>query len=320
MKLMLRMLLKPPRNTPLLKASNLSEKLMPERTILYLKWEANNPTRTHKDRAAYNQVLNAVLRGYKVVTVGTCGNFGVSIAYYAYMFNIKAVVYIPASYSNMRLKEMLKYGAEIVYVDGEYEDTVKISRENALKNGWYDANPGSVNDMVNVDSFSVIALEIFKTLRIVPSVVTVPVGNGTTLAGIYRGFKSIHERYNVPLPVIVGATTSGGNQILESWRRGEVVYLNNLHETWVNEPLVSRESFNCREALRAVRETGGKIYAYDDNELLAMTDIISKLEYVSPLPASSSSILAALDFAREEGILGIYVAIVTGGTPSWRRH
>mgnify|MGYP003676431292 CR=1 FL=1 len=47
---------------------------------LYIKYEGDNPTGTQKDRIAFAQLYDALRREYNVVSLATCGNYGVAMA------------------------------------------------------------------------------------------------------------------------------------------------------------------------------------------------------------------------------------------------
>ncbi len=283
---------------------------------IYIKWEGNNPTGTQKDRAAYMHVRRAIEQGYDTVTVGTCGNFGASLAYFANLYGIRAVIYVPSRYTNGRVREMREYNAEVVYVDGSYEDAVERSVLDAMKYGYYDSNPGSVNGRVAIESFKAIAYEIVAALGLVPDVVSVPLGNGTTLAGIYMGFREMLDMgLSRKLPVMLGATTKLGNQIAETLRRGseELVSLgeDEVRETEYNEPLVSIRAFDGEYALEAIRRSGGLAFEFYDDELLQLSEEL-RMEGIDPLPASSSSLGAIERYLEFGGYLENAVAVVTG--------
>ena len=158
---------------------------------LYLEFEGVNPTGTQKDRAALLHVLEAKRNGYTTISVGTCGNYGVAIAYYASLMKMRSVIYVPAHYTNKRVSEMIKMGASIVQVHGSYEETVEASIKDARENNWYDANPGSEHSNISLKGYSMIAYDIYNELGFAPDVIIIPVGNGSTLAGIYQGFESL---------------------------------------------------------------------------------------------------------------------------------
>ncbi|MEM3446645.1 MAG: pyridoxal-phosphate dependent enzyme [Candidatus Korarchaeum sp.] len=284
---------------------------------IYVKWEGDNPTGTQKDRAAFTHVRRAIEQGYDTVTVGTCGNFGVALAYFADLLGLRAVIYVPSSYMNGRVWEMRRYGAKVILVDGKYEDAVERSVIDAMKYGYYDSNPGSVNGGVALESFKEIAYEIVDALGSVPDLVSVPLGNGTTLAGIYEGFAEIARAgLSRRVPVILGATTIYGNQVAETLKRGsaELIALNesDIRETEHNEPLVSMRSFDGEYALEAIRMSNGHVFEFDDDELLTLAEELKK-EGLNPLPASASSLGAIERYVSEfGGEFEVAVAVVTG--------
>ena len=151
---------------------------------IYIKFEGGNPSGTQKDRIAFAQAMDAMRRGFDAITVATCGNYGVAISLAASLAGLRGIIFIPESYHTKRIKEMTDYGAEIIRVSGDYENTVMLSQQHAKKNDIYDANPGGTNTLLQLKAYGEIAFEIYDELRDAPAVVAVSVSNGTTLAGI----------------------------------------------------------------------------------------------------------------------------------------
>ncbi len=281
--------------TPLLRLRFLERLLARDGSRLYAKYEGVNPTGTHKDRAAALHVQRALEEGFKVLTAGTCGNFGVSLAYYSMMVGARAVIFVPRRYTLERMADLKRYGAQIVFVDGSYEDAVKESVRAASENGWYDANPGSSNGFVNFEAYSALAYEIAWELGDAPASVALPVGNGTTLAGVYMGFRRLKDLgYVERVPRMIGVTTVHGNSAVDSFLSGKdrAVPLRSAKETRYNEPLVSTISFDGDAALRALRESGGAALRVSDRAMLNHSRLLKELEGIDVLPASASVVEA----------------------------
>ncbi|MEZ0346800.1 MAG: pyridoxal-phosphate dependent enzyme [Infirmifilum sp.] len=307
--------------TPLYRLHSITKILQLDDIPVYVKYEGVNPTGTHKDRAARAHVAKAVENEMNTITVGTCGNYGVAISYFAQAAGLRSVIFVPRSYENSRVEEMKRYGAQIVLVDGTYEEAVALSSRAARVNGWYDANPGGYSDKVSFEAYSSIAHEIIYELGDAPYAVSIPVGNGTTLVGVYLGFlKAYKEGLATRIPRLVAGTTVLGNQIAASWKDSSIepVILSpsSIKETPVNEPLVSYKSFNALEALQAIRSTDGSVYEFSDEEMLEMALLLRAVERVGVLPASAASLLALRSFKAEEEIEGPLVAVITG---RWRK-
>jgi len=161
---------------------------------LYLKFEGTTPTGTQKDRIAFAQVMDALRRGYDTVTVATCGNYGAAISLATSIAGLNCEIYIPEKYHTSRIKEIENTGARIIRVPGDYEDAVKSSQKTADEKEFYDANAGGENTMLQLKAYGEIAYEIYDELRDAPAILALPVSNGTTLAGVYKGFVSLYRR------------------------------------------------------------------------------------------------------------------------------
>lgn len=66
----------------------------------------------------------------------TDGNHGRGVAWAAQQLGQKAVVYMPKGSSLTRLNNIKATGADAYITDLNYDDTVRLSAENARKNGW----------------------------------------------------------------------------------------------------------------------------------------------------------------------------------------
>ena len=285
---------------------------------LYIKYEGENPSGTQKDRIAFAQVQDAFRRNYDTISVATCGNYGVAIAYAAFLAGMRCKIYIPETYHTDRIKEMEKFDAEIIRLPGSYEDTVSKSSEYALNNEWYDANPGGANTPLQIAAYAQIAHEIYEELRDAPKYVASPVSNGTLLAGVYRGFVSLYKRGKTSrIPRFVAASAAHKNPIISSYRAGfdscKDIDPKLIKETAVNEPLINWHSFDGDEALWAIRQSGGEAHHISDKKMREMSAFLLKKEGYRILPASTSGLIALLEIhEKKELINDRYVALLTG--------
>ena len=285
---------------------------------LYIKYEGDNPSGTQKDRIAFAQVHDAIRRDFDIISLATCGNYGVAVAYAAYLAGIKCKIFIPESYHTERLKEMEVFDAEIIRLPGTYEDTVTQSSELALKNGWYDANPGGVNTSLQIKVYAEIANEIYDELHDAPKYIAAPVSNGTLLAGIYRGFVSLHKRGKTSrIPIFIAGSAAYKNPIISSFKAGldtcKDIDPKLIKETATNEPLINWHSFDGDEALYAIKQSAGEAHHISDKKMKEMSTFLLKKEGYRILPASTSGLIALLQMHnKNEMINDRYVAILTG--------
>ena len=285
---------------------------------LYLKFEGGNPTGTQKDRIAFVQVRDALRRGFDAITLATCGNYGAAMAFASCLAGLRCFIHIPSTYHTKRAQEMTNYGAEIVRVDGDYEKSVEVSKEFAVAGEIYDANPGGANTILQLRGYGEIAYEIYDEIRDAPGFVAVPVSNGTTLAGIYRGFVSLYRRGKTSrIPRMIAGSSYGKNPIIHAFQK-KIPYCTDLEpeqirETAVNEPLINWQSLDGNHALEAVRLSRGWAAYASDKSMLDFARLIREREGLNALPASTAGLIALLELHGKEQLANDrYVIILTG--------
>ncbi len=286
---------------------------------IFLKFEGGNPTGTQKDRIAFAQAMDALRRGYDSLAIATCGNYGVAVSLAASLAGLKCIIHIPETYHTKRIQEMQDFGAEIVRIPGDYENSVEASRQFAEEGeDVYDANPGGANTPLQFKAYGEIAYEIYDELRDAPAVVAIPASNGTTLAGIYKGFVSLYRRGKTSkIPRIVAGSSYGKNPIVQAYIKNlehcEDLEPSKIKETSVNEPLINWHSIDGDYALDAIRSTGGWAAYATDKSMTSFSRLIREREGLSVLPASTAGLIALLDkHAKEQLPSDRYVVILTG--------
>lgn len=303
-------------DTTLARARNL-ERQVGLRQI-YLKFEGGNPSGTQKDRIAFAQAMDALRRGFDVITLATCGNYGTAMALAASMAGLRCLIHIPGDYHTKRVQEMMDLGAEILRVGGDYEDAVEASRALAEERELYDANPGGANTGLQLTAYGAIAYELYDELRDAPAAVAAPVSNGTTLAGIYKGFLSLYRRGKTSrMPRIVAGSSFKKNPIVQAYLKKastcEDISRERIHETRINEPLINRHSIDGDPALQAIRETGGWAGDASDKEMMSFSRLVRDREGLHVLPASTAGFVALVARHNRETLQNDrYVVVLTG--------
>ncbi|EQB71870.1 MAG: hypothetical protein AMDU1_APLC00017G0057 [Thermoplasmatales archaeon A-plasma] len=310
----------PPGKTPFFRARNLERALKLKN--LYIKFEGAGITGTQKDRISKLHVLKAREKGYDTISLATCGNYGASISYFANLYGMKSVVAVPEYYSGDRNDEIRGNGAEILEVPAKYEDLVEFMRDKSSSEAWYDSSPGSVNSEIDMEGYETIAYEIVSQLGRAPGYVSVPLGNGTTLAGIFSGFEKMQRRGVIrKIPRFIGSSTPNGNPIVASWKRKDHTLMeldpSIIRETKASEPLVAYRSYDGQKALNALYRSNGMATYVSDDEMYRYSTLIEHFEMLSVLPASASS-LAAVDhvISRKSEPKDI-VVVLTGRNKTW---
>lgn len=303
-------------DTALVRARNI-EREMGIRQI-YLKFEGGNPSGTQKDRIAFAQAMDALRRGYDSICMATCGNYGVATALAASMAGLHCRIYLPENYRTKRIGEMKELGAEIVRVRGDYERAVEVSKREAAKLEIYDANPGGENTPLQLTAYGEIAYEIYDELRDAPYAVAVPVSNGTTIAGVHKGFLRLYRRGKTSrIPLMVAGSAFRKNPIVQAYIKNspscEELKPESIRETRINEPLINWRSIDGDLALDAIRQTGGWAANASDKNMLAYAKLIREREGLHVLPASTAGLIALYERHRHQALPSDrYVVLMTG--------
>ncbi|TFG33868.1 pyridoxal-phosphate dependent enzyme [Candidatus Thorarchaeota archaeon] len=306
-------------STTFIEAKNLAPVVGCEK--LFLKFEGGNPTGTQKDRISLAIVDAARNQGAKAVAAASCGNFGASLAWAARLVEIPAHIYIPEGYHvpKDRMKRIKDAGAELHYHPGQYEDAVEFASQEAQEKGWFDANPGTPGVReISLDAYGEIANEIYRDIRRAPNYVFCPVGNGTTLAGIYLGFKKLHDTGKIQtIPRMVATSTRRGNPIVKSFKLGSRTIKDlgrqEIKETKFNEPLTNWHAYDGQDALDAIYESRGFADYASEAKMWEFSKRLRQEEGLYVLPAAASTLAVMSDLADSKvTVKGSFTAILTG--------
>jgi threonine synthase len=271
---------------------------------LHLKLEGENPSGTHKDRAALIHALDARKKGQSALTAVSCGNYGAALAYVCMKLDLGCNIYIPTSFAAPRRAEIEAMGAKVVNIEGDYETALRLSVEHAAMNNWYNANPGGGNKDLGLFAYTYVAKEIAQSLGRQPDWVSVPVGNGTLVGGVWQGFRSMSMK-----PRVLGV--SNNNSAIHGLAAGTKASLDvpNLTITEINEPLAGNFLTDPEEIIGAVLESNGAAVEIPDEELERASDIMMHEEGIDALPAAAGSVLG---ITKLDSRNHVFVAVVTG--------
>ncbi len=194
---------------------------------------------------------------------------------------------------------------------GDYESAVEVSRAAPTRDELYDANPGGANTALQLQAYGEIADEIYDELRDAPAAVAVPVSNGTTLAGIYRGFLSLYRRGKTSrMPRMVAGSSHRKNPIVQAFLqepaalrgpRSEVDPRDAGQRAADQLALARRRSCARRDPRR--RRAGPGTRA--TRTCCRMPRLIREQQGLNVLPASTAGLVVLLDRHRRERFLAI---------------
>lgn len=279
--------------TPLIPAPYISE--IVERDV-YLKFEGMNPTGSFKDRGMTLAVSKAVEDGASAVACASTGNTSASAAAYAARAGIGCIVVLPAGkIAAGKLAQAAAHGATIVPIDGNFDDALEIVRDLADVHGIALVN--SVNPF-RIEAQKTAAFEVIDDLGQAPSVHALPVGNAGNITAYWKGYVEAGER-----PAMWGFQAAGAAPIVF----GEVF---DEPETIATAIRIGNPA-SWDGAVAARDESGGRIEAVSDEEIVGAYRMLSEKVGVFCEPASAAGVAGIVKF-RSDLPEGPVVCTVTG--------
>jgi len=266
---------------------------------VYIKDESKNPTGSVKDREVAGVFRQIMSREMREVGIVSAGNGALSAAHYAARAGIKLHCFVSKKTSKQIVENLENNGATVHLEDGDYEE---IFKKNIDTNPFYNITPG-INPFAE-EGTKFIAHELAGQVSDIAAVV-VPVGNGTQLAAIWKGFKELSLK---KLPVMIGVEIGGCDPVYQAYEGGEdFVELDTIPDTKATG-IAARCAFTSPKAVGALRESGGMIVRITEGEL---ESAIQEVEHNSSLTcgSTSASVFAAL---KKISIDGNIVCILSG--------
>ena len=129
---------------------------------LWVKDDGINPTASLKDRASAMAVAKAGEAGAKIIACSSTGNAASSLAGNAAAAGFKTYIFVPERAPKGKVAQLMIFGANVISVKGNYEETFKMSAEAIEKWGWYNRN-AAINPYLS-EGKKTVALEIAEQL------------------------------------------------------------------------------------------------------------------------------------------------------------
>jgi len=219
---------------------------------LHVKDDGRSPTGSFKDRSSAVGTMRARELGFSTVACASSGNAACSLAGFAANLGLTAVIFVPATAPPAKVAQLRAFGARVLLVRGSYEDAFLLCEQAIQEFGWYNRNC-AVNPYL-VEGKKTCGLEIGEQLAATPpDWVSVAVGDGCTIAGIWKGLCHMRRLGVLPrLPRLLGVQAEGAAPLVESFARpGEA--LRPVAATTCADSICVGPPHNWRKALRASR-------------------------------------------------------------------
>ncbi|MED0995340.1 threonine synthase [Bacillus mobilis] len=288
-------------NTPLIPLLNISKQLGIQ---LYGKYEGANPTGSFKDRGMVMAVAKAKEEGSEAIICASTGNTSASAAAYAARLGMKCIIVIPeGKIAHGKLAQAVAYGAEIISIEGNFDDALKAVRNIAAEEPITLVN--SVNSY-RIEGQKTAAFEICDQLQSAPDVLAIPVGNAGNITAYWKGFCEYEKEKGYKKPRIHGFEAEGAAAIV----KGHVIEEPETIATAIRIGNPASWSY----AVEAAEQSHGEIDMVSDEEILHAYRLLAKSEGVFAEPGSNASLAGVIKHVQSGKIKkGETVVVVLTG-------
>lgn len=280
---------------------------------LFLLDDTTNPSASFKDRASVVAALRGREIGARTISCASTGNAASSLAWVSAALGLGAAIFVPEKAPIAKLTQILLYGARVFRVRGTYDDAFDLCLAATERFGWYTRSTG-VNPFT-VEGKKTAAYEIAESLGWKsPDWIFVPTGDGNILGGVAKGFREMRRLGWVDRePRLAAVQAEGCAPLADAWRSGSETPAAVVPRTIADSIAVGRPR-DARRALRAVRETNGRVVAVSDDAILgAMRELPASAGLFAEPSAAAS--LAGLRKALADGTVApseSVVLLITG--------
>ena len=289
-------------NTPLIPANAISAKIG-RGVKVYVKYDGLNPTGSFKDRGMTMAISKAKEDGAKAVICASTGNTSAAAAAYARRAELKAFVVIPDGYVALgKLAQALLYGAQIIAIDGNFDDALDIVRQ--LSENYPVTLVNSVNPY-RLQGQKTAAFEVVDVLGDAPDWLCIPVGNAGNISAYWMGFCEYRQSgKSSRLPKMMGFQAAGSAPLVS----GERV---TKPDTLATAIRIGNPA-NWEKAVAVKEASGGEFNPVTDAEILDAYRLLASEEGVFCEPASAASVAGLLKVKDRIPENATVVCVLTG--------
>jgi len=269
--------------TPLIKLNRIA----PENgATIYVKLEYFNPSRSVKDRAAYNMIVQAEKEGKlkpgSTIIEPTSGNTGIGLAMNAAARGYKAILVMPDTMTQERINLLKAYGAEVVLTPGDEKMPGAIKKAHELAKEIPDSFiPMQFENQSNPDAHRTsTAIEIIEAMKEIGkplSAFVATAGTGGTITGTGEELKKYYEGLTVHV------VEPAGSPVLSGGKPGK-------HKLVGTSPGFIPPILNT--------DVYDEIFKVEDEQAYDITRKLAREEGIFVGPSSGAAVFAAIEVAK----------------------
>ena len=285
---------------------------------LWIKDDTCNPSGSFKDRASFLVAAFASKYGLKEIVLASTGNAASSMAAVGAAAGLRIKVFLPAKAPVAKRIQVLQYGAELIPVDGTYDQAFDLSLDYSKRTGSLSRN--TAYNPLTIEGKKTVAFEIVDDLIRVgagaPDHVFVPVGDGVIIAGVYRGFENLIKLGRIKrMPTVWACQAEGSSGIaraFDSPLSGHEAFGDPVPSDTIADSISVDVPRNGVHALSKLKKYAGKTVVVSDDAILSGQKALSAGSGLFAEPSSSVVFSAWLKVRESIPAEETCVLLVTG--------
>ena len=303
-------------NTPLWAPMRLRRKYDAPR--LWIKDDTCNPSGSFKDRASLLVAAFASRHGAGEIVLASTGNAASSMAAVGAAAGLRVKVFLPESAPLAKRIQVLQYGAELIPVDGTYDQAFELSLEYSNRTGSLSRN--TAYNPLTIEGKKTVSFEIVEDLiragAGAPDHVFVPVGDGVILAGVYRGFENLLRLNRIrKMPTVWACQVQGSSAIARAFaalQSGKDAFADPVASETIADSISVDVPRNGVHALAKLKQYDGRTVVVSDAEILAAQKELSSMSGLFAEPSSSAPFAGWLKVRASVPAEETCVLLITG--------
>ncbi len=289
---------------------------------VYIKDERYGPTSSFKDRQAAVAVAAMIEGGIKEAVIASTGNAAVAFAAACARAGIKLWVFMTSLVPQEKLREAALFGAEVIRVSGNYDQTKQIASQFAQRRHLL-LDRGS-SAIPSRESMKTIAYEIVEQLGWrSPDWYIQAVSGGMGPMGVYQGFKELLDMGLIDhIPKLAVIQAEGCSPMVKAFKAGADTAEAVIPDTCIIILSTGDPGKTYTYLWKLTQQYGGTMESVTDAEAFSAMRALAKSEGMAVEPATAVA-FAGLEKMLKNGIIDpneLVVVNCTGHTFPVEKH
>jgi threonine synthase len=287
---------------------------------LVLKDDTCLPSASLKDRASAVAVARARQLGIDHLACASTGNAAASLAVLTARAGMTCTIFVPAATPRAKLAQLILHGADVIQVNGTYDQAFDLSLAEMARHNWYSRN--CAHNPLLVEGKKTAALEMAFSLTDgfsgshldLPDAVLVPVGDGCIISSVAKAFIELREvGLTEKIPRVIGVQAAGASPLARAWAAvgqspqemsgpSVLAAIHPVNATTLADSIRVGIPRNRVKAWRNVAAAGGSFIAVEDETIVEAIGLLARLAGVFAEPSGAAG-LAGVQTALDQGLI-----------------